>query len=613
LALEEQELVPTKQQQKVRAYGPPAVAVMLVALITVTILPSSLNLPQTNPSTVLEYAPIPPDDEAPPITQSGSLSSLSAAGSSSLTTAQSTPPPLNLLAKELPPIQQQKSCVEGRQTEDPNSPPCQSFFAGDNFGETWQGVSGEEITILYTAQVGTIIDQGQGTAEPTPPAGTYCDVDLLDCDGDGKPDDDAHMWMKILNAFSRYFNARYQTYNRHVHFWMYWTLADSPATRRGDAADNWERLKPFGVLLNLWHSGYQNEYIAALAHREVSIFGAFQGEPRSYYQQYAPKIWSYWPDVENWADMFTGYLCNKVANTPVNHAGSGFSGDPRVYGLLSTRDPSYQNFQYFTDLVKQGVKSCGITFAKHLTFRNAGFWFNNENRGEDRVEAETNMAEFQSAGVNTIIWTAGAETHHSEAAGKQRYFPEWVVAGDADLDGRGYATRQDQDAWQFAWTQSYQLRADNRENDPGWQAYKEADPDGTNENWAIPMYRDLFMLMTAIQVAGPRLSPPQVDAGMHAIQRRESNSPYIASFWFKPGDYTGVKDGNEMFYDPDAQPPGVAAGGNQRGCYRMVQGGARFAADRWAAARGAGIDVPGYNQPDPCNGYNGVGVAFDPG
>lgn len=600
---------PSAVSSKLRNLAPPITSLAVVLLITLAILPSALNLPQTNPSTVLEYAPIPPEDESTPPFSGGGLGSLGLAGSSSLTSAAAPPTP-PLTKKNLPPIQQQKRCVKGHQTEDPNSPPCQAFFDGNNFGTTWQGVSGDEVTVLYYMQVGIILDQGQGQAQPTPDAGTYCDADLLDCDADGKADDSTdlggHMWVKIVNSLSRYFNQRFQTYGRYVHFWIYWTSADSPATRKGDAADNWERLRPFAVLMNAWNGGYEREYIAAMAQRQTMVFGAFQGQPRSYFAQYAPKIWGYWPDVENWADMFVGFLCNKVAGTKVSRG--EFAGQERVYGLLSTRDPAYENFHLMTKLSETGAKKCGITFKRDHNFRRAGYWFNNQDHGEDRAEAEQNMADFAGNGVNTIIWTGGAETNHSAAATHQTYFPEWIVAGDGDLDGRGYATRQDQDSWQYAWTQTYQLREDNREANPGYQAYKESDPDGTDVNWAISFYRDMFMLFTGIQVSGPRLAPKGVDAGFHAIQRRESTSPYIASCWFHPGDYSCVKDGAEAWWDRN----GTTYDGGT-GCYRMIRSGSRYAADRWGDARGAGVDVQGYgNTGDPCTGFGGNGVAFQP-
>ena len=46
---------------------PPLLALAVALLIALTVLPSSLNLPQSNPTETLEYAPVPPEDsENPP-------------------------------------------------------------------------------------------------------------------------------------------------------------------------------------------------------------------------------------------------------------------------------------------------------------------------------------------------------------------------------------------------------------------------------------------------------------------------------------------------------------------------------------------------------------------
>src|SRR5688572_9734801 len=54
---------------------PPMVIVSISLLALLAMLPSSLNLPQTNPTETLEYAPVPPDDETPPL-QTGNLAAL---------------------------------------------------------------------------------------------------------------------------------------------------------------------------------------------------------------------------------------------------------------------------------------------------------------------------------------------------------------------------------------------------------------------------------------------------------------------------------------------------------------------------------------------------------
>ena len=118
---------------------PPLLAIGVGLLIVLAVLPSSLNLPQTNPSETLEYAPVPPDDvvNAPP---AGNLGSLGLGTTSGIADAASTPPPSAPVAG-LSKDASAKRCVGNppRQTEDPFSPPCVAFFEGDNFGATYQG------------------------------------------------------------------------------------------------------------------------------------------------------------------------------------------------------------------------------------------------------------------------------------------------------------------------------------------------------------------------------------------------------------------------------------------------------------------------------------------
>src|SRR5438309_4874169 len=76
---------PARRPQRRRATRdyPPLLALTLIVFLALAVLPSALNLPQTSPSTTLEYAPVPPSDRnaAPP---GGSLSSLGLASSGTL-------------------------------------------------------------------------------------------------------------------------------------------------------------------------------------------------------------------------------------------------------------------------------------------------------------------------------------------------------------------------------------------------------------------------------------------------------------------------------------------------------------------------------------------------
>src|SRR5688500_19488281 len=46
---------------------PPLITILVALILAIAVLPSALNLPQTNPTQTLEYAPVPPEesDETP--------------------------------------------------------------------------------------------------------------------------------------------------------------------------------------------------------------------------------------------------------------------------------------------------------------------------------------------------------------------------------------------------------------------------------------------------------------------------------------------------------------------------------------------------------------------
>src|SRR5687768_13341948 len=66
-----------------RDYPPLAVAAA-IALGLLVLLPSSLNLPQSNPAETLEYAPVPPEDNEDVPPPAGNFSALGLGSSSGL-------------------------------------------------------------------------------------------------------------------------------------------------------------------------------------------------------------------------------------------------------------------------------------------------------------------------------------------------------------------------------------------------------------------------------------------------------------------------------------------------------------------------------------------------
>ena len=111
------------------------------------------------------------------------------------------------------------------------------------------------------------------------------------------------------------------------------------------------------------------------------------------------------------------------------------------------------------------------------------------------------------------------------------------------------------------------------------------------------MYDVLNMLFWGIQASGPKLTPENLDRGLHAIPPGRSDDPYRPAAYFAPGNWTFVKDETSTWWDPTGQP----AGSPRRGCYRLADGGLRYRAGEWKRGDGD-LRAPGPCQSDPMEG-----------
>ena len=604
---------PARRRRWTRGY-PPLILLALAVLAVVIVLPSSLNLPQSNPTTVLEYAPVPPSDENPAV--QGNVSSLGLPSSRTLALAAPPPPPANNLIQGIGGRPNQKRCVgtPPRQTEDPSSPPCVPFFQGDNFGATHQGVTKDEITVLVYLDAGAYGLVGQLETSPAP--NTYVDIDkprLPNCPPDNgsgpysNPNECDHVLVRVIKGFSRYFNSRFQTYDRHVHFWAFYASGSqtTAAQRRGDAVANVDRLKPFAVIDQAEFGGFNQEYDTAMAQLGIVNFSSTQsGLPNQFYRKNAPLGWGFYPDVEHWAALYSSYICKRVAPYPVSHYGSSQgtgppNGSKRKFGFWYTVDPGAPQITYFAEQVKDQIGSqCGVT-GVDATYSRDGYAVDSGDTGTEGAEA---VAKFQQAGVTTVLYLGGTETRFAESADAVKYYPEIVVAGNLSNDNNFIGTTQNQNVWRNAWDMTFHVRLNRLEDSPGYRAYKEGDPTGDTSAGVVARdaYQDHFMLFQSIQVAGPRLTPQSVDRGFHAIPPKVSANPYSPALYFDTGDYTMMKDAMEGWWDPQGRPLNPTGGAQVPGCWRLVSQGKRYTAGHWPSG-----DNVFRNRSDPCTAYGG--------
>lgn len=589
---------PTPRSSWARRY-PPLALIGAALLLVLAVLPSALTQQNSNPSEVPEYAPVPPQDETPP--QQSNVSRLGLGESSGITEEVPAPPPPPSAAGDNPTIY---DCVEGRQTEDPLAPPCSPFFSGDNGGATYQGVSEDEVRIIYYMDGSISETNGRasydGAAEEAPLQGTYCDADApprsqQKCANEAGDD---HMYVRFARAFQRYLNGRFQTYGRHIHVWVYYSGATDAGNRRADAADNFARIKPFAVIDFAIFRGFSNAYTDAMARNGVLVFSSEQVNPRSFYNQYDPLVWSFFPDIEHQVDHYVEWVCKKVAPYPVAHSGEGIPrGGARNYAFYYTTDAGRPDLKRFKDLaIPRLKKECGIPAnTKSYTFPTAGYTIF---AGGDPAYARLNVAQMKGDSVTTMLWLGGVDGKTEQAADDAKYYPEVFYAGDRYMEGTStgyYAARAFHKQVAVVTPVTRQGRT---EDGPAYQAWREAEPDRPDEpeiGWVDGVYRDYFMIGMSVQVAGPRLHPTTVAEGFRSIPIIQSDDPFLPACFFTQGHFC-VQDMTQVWWDNTGTPPG---GTQPSGCYRMPREGQRFILGRWPKGDEVFAD-PG----DPCNGYN---------
>ena len=504
---------------------PPLVVSAVAMLLLLAILPSALNLPQTNPAETLEYAPVPPEDADDLTPPTGNLSSLGLGTSRSPGptpgAAGGARPEGGALPGGKSKTPSTKRCVgtPPRQTSDPLSPPCVAHYEGDNGGATHFGVSRDEIVVVVYADGGAYsLGTSKGT-EPMPEPGIV--------DFDQPPEGEEHPEQRAARALARFFNDRFQTYNRHVHVYMYWTDGLPSAERqRADAVEIYQKLKPFAVLplLDVDHS----PMVDPLARRGVLVIGSADGKPASFYRKYPGLLWGYLPSIEKHAEVYAAWICEKVVGRSVSFSGNPDQvGRPRVLGLLYSTDPYFPGYTAFAEEVERRVIACGGEFKEKRAIPIAGWTVYADQSGSYPVE---NMSAFAAAGVTTIIWPQGYDTRHSQAAASINYRPEWFTAGDGQLEGHNTNQYQDQSVWRYAWSVSTVVMADSEESTPCYQAISEGDPEmhPTDVGFVCALYsyyEDYRQLFTGIQVAGPKLSPKSMEKGFRASPRSRARTP----------------------------------------------------------------------------------------
>lgn len=418
-----------------------------------------------------------------------------------------------------------------RQTEDPQSPPCVPFFEGDNGGATTRGVTADAIRIAV-------------------PRGT-----------------DA----RALTAIETYLNTRYELYGRSIRLVATGGFGAACTEQRAEAVSI-EAQQVFAAT----DAGTANSsclYDELTRRRIVTseVSYAFT-EPQA--QARHPYLWEYLMGDDQMFGAVGEMVCARLAGGKATHAGAALRQTDRRFGVIlqtANRDDRLP-----TKPLETALARCGVTVASTVTY---DFSEDQGTRGRDAV------LQMQQADVTSVICLCEivVEATLAPSATSQAYFPEWIYtsygSNDYDILFKASVTDPQQRAASMAVTVQPPQRPLSQEY--GWLAYKEADP-GLQASYVdainlITLYRSLLLLVSGIQMAGPRLTPDAFARGLQSTPFPNPVDPGSSgAVGFLGPDHGMTNDAAEMWWSETATGADGSAGG---WCY--VDRGARRKPGAW--------------------------------
>lgn len=502
-------------------------------------------------------------------------------------------------------------CVNGHQTEDPLSPACVASFIGDNGAATWRGVTGKEVRVLvYMYPSGPYpCDPAQNTCGSHPVYGTYADL------GQPPPSAGEDAQLTALRLLQEYFNRRYQTYGRRVHLFAYFTDPSTPLTPAEryveEADENRIQVQPFASI-RAERPGFENlppPLASDLYQEELARYGIVSLElngsrTTTLGERYPGLIWSYRPSIEQLADLYGSYLCAKVVGRPTALSGNvAENGRPRRLAIFRLSGPQFGQYDFLASRVRDQVQRCGGHIDAEVDFPIGGDHCDGEfydpvpGTPDGSPDAAAQIAKLRAQGITTVLWLGCVLERYTLAAQGQGWMPEWVLLGSGGIE----SNTATENLGPVIFNRHAILITPKAVTPPisraiCARAMAEVDPTGRAQAsyaFGCPLYPLLRQIFSAIQRAGPRLTPAAIATAEQADSPSGPSPPEAPPCLYRAGDFSCLKDAEAEIWDstytnPSGEPVGVyplfgSLGTSQSavGCWRSISGGARYLPGHW--------------------------------
>jgi len=525
---------------------------VMAVLVVVILLPSALRPPAQQSTQTAQFSPNAPHQNQQSIIaafqQASSGTAGAGTGNGTAPGVGAGPPGLQLP----PPKGVPNFCPHGfgippRQTADIYSGPCATAWKGNNGGATWQGVTGNTIKICV---------QGNGAGNNPSANGPVAAQESAS----------QNAWDRTYTVFQRYFNQNFQFYGRQVQFIVSDPSGSGIAAEQTAAVSCDQQYGVFGA----WTG---NE-------PECSYFGphgilAFcpGGEEQSYYTDSGPNLWTFSMSGEELSQLTAEWICKQLAGKDAAWAGEAdYQHTKRKFGLLLYDTRGYQYLgPYMAGLLKS---ECGV---------NLDIVYSDLDTQSGEASLGQAVTKFKSDGVTSVLIDVDyiSSAVFTNDSANEDWFPEFLDNGGGALDRNQLASLQNQTEWAHAFGITPGAMERPLEDTDCYRSYQSVDPANTPAFVFCDYdYDSLYMLMTAIQDAGPDLTPANVEAGLYKLGFRYPDPPkWAVGGGFAPGRHTYVDDVAMSWWNPTAPPPDPNTYGTASdnvGAYEYIDIGQRY-------------------------------------
>ena len=450
-------------------------------------------------------------------------------------------------------------CAKGGQLQQDvttSSPPCVPKFTGDNGGATYQGVTREKITVLRyrpksNAQVDAIL-RTQGLAF--------------------SPEEEA----QAEANFAKFFEKRYEFHGRKIEWkWTTGTCEVSPPDLpcfRNEVKRLNAEFKPFAVY---WaNSTTQAEFFDEWSRLGVLNVGGWHFNAQ-FNNRLRPYHWDVFMDGTTTARNVADYWCKKMQNKTASLAGDpALRAKKRKLGILTQDYPvTRKNALDLYAMVTGGVCGGKADAAEPV--------YTPSNIAQGQQTASVVVQKLKAEGVTTLVIMSDPinPTFTTKAATEQQWYPEHLLAGsgliDYDLLGRLY----DQTQWINAFGPGHLAEPVPPAQTDAARASRDI---GAQDNGAGNLiYAYMSLVAAQVQMAGPRLTPANVERGMFSLPPgggwARTKDPQAYLITYGKGDYTAIADSRHARWDPQAR----SKIDGRTGAYVAFEGGRRWPVGEW--------------------------------